>query len=239
MDMNSLSLLNDKLCFEGCDDCGAKCCASNLIYVTLYDFETVAKYFPIFFRIKENNISLIFFFYNKTDNTKFDKKCIYLQNNLCSIYNDRPYACRSFPFSYSMQSSDFTYSNECAYIKDISIADTTKNILPFIKNNKINDTIINNFVTQNFIHYAKDIQNDTEEFINFAVNNNLLIKFKDVYKEQKYDNFQNNYFDELYIFNKIKISILNLKKKELFENNTFLDYIKAQLHSMSNVEKML
>ncbi len=38
-----------------------------------------------------------------------DGKCIFLENNLCSIYPLRPVSCRSFPFFFSTRDGDLTW----------------------------------------------------------------------------------------------------------------------------------
>jgi Fe-S-cluster containining protein len=226
------------LCFEGCDGCGARCCSSNLIFLTLYDIQRVSQYFPIFFRMKDGKLSMIFFFYNKIGKNEEDKKCIYLKNDLCSIYNHRPYACQSFPFSFDSQKNVFQYSNECHGIRKENKIET-RNITKFIDNtNNINKSIIENFVTPNYIHHAKNVYKDTDDFLKFCMENNVLINFRTMYKDSKYDKFQTNLQEELYVVNKLKFAFLKLKKPELLENG-FLSYLNAQVFSVGHIDRMI
>jgi Fe-S-cluster containining protein len=229
---------SSNLCFEGCDGCGAKCCSSNLIFLTLYDFERVSNFFPIFFRLKDNKLSIIFFFYNKIGINEDNKKCIYLKNDLCSIYENRPYACQSFPFSFDSQNSKFKYSNECSGIRNFENIET-REITKFSDKGSVNSKIIDNFVTPNYIHHSKDIYKDTDDFLKFCMENNMLINFRTMYKDKKYDKFQSGFQDELYVVNKLKFAFIKLKRPELVTGNHYLDYLNAQVYSVGHIDKML
>jgi Fe-S-cluster containining protein len=230
---------SSNLCFEGCEGCGAKCCASNLIFLTLYDFEIVSKHFPIFFRVKDGKLSIIIFFYNKIGNNIENKKCIYLKNDLCSIYENRPYACKSFPFSFDSQKDIFKYSKECHGIRDIQ-KNETRNIIKFIDNeNKVNNKIVDNFVTSNYIHHSKDVYKDTDIFLKFCMENNMLINFRTIYKDKKFDTFQTQSQSELYVVNKLKFAFIKMKRPELLQGNNFINHLNDQIYSMQHIDKMI
>jgi Fe-S-cluster containining protein len=234
----NITLENQDMCFEGCEGCGAKCCASNLIFLTLYDFEQVSKNFPIFFRLKNKKLSIILFFYNKISSDNKEKKCIYLKNDLCSIYEYRPYACKSFPFSFEAENTNFSYSNECHAIRKIEKIET-RDIVKFIKNNKVNEDIVSDFVTPNYINHSKVVYKDTDNFLQFCMKNNMLINFRTVYKDKKYNNFQTDLQDDLYVVNKLKLAFIKMKKPQLFQNNDYLNYLHAQVYSIGHIDKML
>ena len=83
--------------FKGCDTCGGACCngakgftAAPLI---LEDFEAVYQHFPIVFSVKENAL-VAYVLLN--DGKGY---CPYFEHNRCSIYDQRPPACKLYPIS--------------------------------------------------------------------------------------------------------------------------------------------
>lgn len=210
------------LSFLGCEKCDAKCCGSKIIYLTAADFLRVSQYFPIFFHIKNNKISLVYFFYHTTGN-----KCMYLKNNLCSIYEKRPYACRTYPFSHANDSEKISFDTDCPEFSE------EPNGLQLIKKNNLNPEVINNYIDPDMIKYSQHIFGETDEYINFCLENKLLEKFTKVCEEDSHNNFQSEYREDLYIIYQAKASITMLKKKELFNNNRFKDFIKAQINSLA------
>ena len=47
-----------------------------------------------------------------------DKKCIFLKNNVCSIYESRPQGCRFYPLIYDFETDDFTIDDLCIHHKE-------------------------------------------------------------------------------------------------------------------------
>ncbi len=48
--------------------------------------------------------------------TQADQKCIFLENNKCRIYKERPIICRFYPFELRVSMNEkprFLYTNEC------------------------------------------------------------------------------------------------------------------------------
>jgi len=81
------------LYFRGCGDC-SKCCEGKFFLAPLIldDFEKVKPYFEIRAVIFEEIIPVMLL----TDGIN---PCKYLKNGNCEIYENRPPACRIYPFS--------------------------------------------------------------------------------------------------------------------------------------------
>ena len=80
------------LYFKGCGDC-SKCCESKffLAPLILEDFDKVKPYFEIR-AVKLDEIIPVMILVE-------DEVCKYLENGKCSIYENRPPACKIYPFS--------------------------------------------------------------------------------------------------------------------------------------------
>ena len=191
---------NSQLKFTNCDNCGAKCCQSNLIYASLYDFDKITKLFPMFFMIQNHKISLVYFFYyGEQDN----EHCPYLNNNLCTVYQNRPYACRTYPFSNNK--NDFYYSTTCPNI--------IKNEFGFnLSDHKmVNPNIIKNFITEDFLSQQDNVLKISEEFVKFCNKNDLLIPYEKFYSKQTiFMNFKPSLQSKLFVIHPFKIAALRL-----------------------------
>ncbi|MEO1923397.1 MAG: YkgJ family cysteine cluster protein [Nautiliaceae bacterium] len=77
--------------FNNCENC-TECCKNKFLApLVLDDFEKVCDYFPIVIAKLEvfKPVMLL----------STEKGCPYLQNDKCSIYEQRPPACKIYPFS--------------------------------------------------------------------------------------------------------------------------------------------
>ena len=81
------------LYFKGCGDC-SKCCEGKFFLAPLIldDFEKVKPYFEIRAVIFDEIIPVMLL-------TDGDNSCKYLNNGKCEIYENRPPACKIYPFS--------------------------------------------------------------------------------------------------------------------------------------------
>ena len=221
---------NSKLSFLDCSGCDAKCCQSNLIYASLYDIEKTTNLFPLFFMIQNHKISLVYFFYYGEDNNEY---CPYLTNNLCSVYENRPYACRTYPFSN--KKTDIYYSTTCPHILE-----NQDSGIKLVKNRQINKQLVKDFITTDFLKNQQDILKMSEEFVNFCNKNNLLIPYEKYYKDKKlYINFKPSIQNKLFIIHPFKIAALRLSGSKLFkENELFLKIIQRLIKAQSNIEKL-
>lgn len=183
---------NSQMHFIDCSGCGAKCCQSNLVYASLYDIEKVADLFSIFFLIQNHKISLVYFFYY---GEKEQEHCPYLKNDLCSVYDKRPHACKSYPFSH--KDSNIYYSTTCPHL--LSNSENDNNGIEFIKNKTINPTILENFITKDFLQKEIDVIKKSEDFVRFCNKNDLLIPYEKFYSNKKvYMNFKPSIQKQLY-----------------------------------------
>lgn len=87
-----------------------------------------------------------------------DSQCIHLgEDNLCSIYNRRPQACRGFPYEFTLQG---IYLNRCSFLNQFT-SDQIKQIqIPnsIVKANiKINKHLIGN-LKRSLIHWFFDVE---------------------------------------------------------------------------------
>ena len=109
--------MTDKL--HICLECGAKCCRSGPIVVTVFDIARICKFlcmsveevFQKYLQVmsgleyaKYFNLNLNDYVVEKLKNViyitlklKDDGSCIFLKDNLCTIYPVRPMTCRVFP----------------------------------------------------------------------------------------------------------------------------------------------
>lgn len=217
--------------FNGCEECDAKCCASSIIYASLYDLDIVSKYFPILFYVKDKKISPVYFFYY--GESKGDK-CPYLKNNLCTIYDDRPYACRSYPFSLNSEKAYF--DDGCPQVSPAR--NSAKKL--FGQNGSLNSYILDNFVTPKFNNQNRDNEQRTTEFINFCLKENFLAPYSDFFTNNEIaKNFKPSIMDKLYTVHPQRIAVMRMKNCNIFANNPeYLNYIVLIIKSISNIQKL-
>lgn len=222
-------ILNPKIhkdhSFMGCTGCGAKCCASTLVFASLYDIAVTYKRFPIFFRVYDGTISLVLFFqYGAFQG----QKCAYLKGEMCGVYEERPYACRAYPFAYNPNAKG-AYSMDVDCPNIITANEGTK----LFVNDDINPDIIDNFVSQHMMDATVQNLSDTGEFVTFCHQNNLLVPFLEIYPG--FGDFQPDHQSKLFVIHPQRTALLRMKYKERFENESFVEGIKATISSMSNL----
>jgi Fe-S-cluster containining protein len=211
--------------FVGCSGCGAKCCASTLVYASLYDIAVTYKRFPLFFRVDKGSISLVLFFqYGRFQG----EKCAYLKGEMCSVYEERPYACRAYPFAYNPNTKG-AYSMDVDCPNIITANEGTK----LYVNDDINPDIIDHFVSQKMMDATAQNLSDTGEFVTFCHQNNLLVPFLEIYPG--FSDFQPDQQSKLFVIHPQRTALLRMKYKERFENESFVEGIKATISSMSNL----
>ena len=215
--------------FNGCSSCNAKCCSSSLIFASAYDFNYVAKYFPILFYVHEGSISPVYFFYyGEGEGTK----CPYLSDNLCSIYEERPYACRAYPFSF--ENNKICYDDGCPQIAPLS-ADG----LPLFQKDKIvNPALMQDFVSSDFTIKKDEVHAVTQAFVEFCLKSNLLICLKDFYSNNPlYLNFKPSIVDSLYIVHPQRVAVMRIQNKAMFDGKEhFLQFIITITNSIKNIQ---
>jgi hypothetical protein len=86
VDINHLELLK----FKGCEGC-IECCKKPMAPLILEDFDKVYKYFPILIA-ELDTFKPVMLLSNEIS-------CPYLKNGQCTIYENRPPACRIYPYS--------------------------------------------------------------------------------------------------------------------------------------------
>ncbi len=92
---NYLSITTIKsIKFNSCEGCESHCCDGSRFHFTpliLDDFEDVYKNFPIIFSFIDNELRALIRL------SADEQKCRYFLENKCSIYTERPPACRLYP----------------------------------------------------------------------------------------------------------------------------------------------
>ncbi|QKF72706.1 YkgJ family cysteine cluster protein [Aliarcobacter faecis] len=111
---NFVKLENRELYFGNCKNCEARCCKGS--FGTLYsqilkeEFEEVYKNFPILFIFGSLNfIKPIILLSNGFDS------CPYLEKNICTIYENRPNVCKTYPLSPNLDNQIYI-DNSCPEI---------------------------------------------------------------------------------------------------------------------------
>lgn len=217
--------------FNRCASCDAQCCSSSIIFASAYDFDFVAKYFPILFYVRDGSISPVYFFYY---GEKAGTKCPYLNQNLCSIYEERPYACRTYPFS--IENGKFCYDDGCPQISELSAGG-----LPLFDSKKdVNNALLEQFVTKDFSDKKELVMSVTENFVNFCLKKNILTALKDFYANNPlYLNFKPSLIDDLYIIHPQRIAVMRMQDKSMFDGNEhFLKFIITITSSVKNIQEL-
>ena len=147
---------------------------------------------------------------------------------MCSVYEERPYACRAYPFAYKPNVKG-------AYSMDVdcpNIMKANEGTKLFLKDG-LNQDIIDNFISQKMMDVTVQNLSDTGEFVTFCHQNNLLVPFLDVYPG--FSDFQPDEQSKLFVIHPQRTALLLMKYKERFENENFIEAMKATIASMSNL----
>lgn len=188
---NFVKLKNYNTKFGSCANCEALCCKGS--YGTIFsqilkeEFETIYEYFPILFIFG----SLAYIKPVVLLSNGFDD-CIYLKNNLCTIYENRPKVCKTYPLSPNID--NFIYiDNSCPEIKK------GKNVL------NLDDEIFKNY-QEKYINTHFEFNSLKQEDFSciFQIKG---VKFY-IYKKNTEDIFLN--YHKLSLKNLDKFSFLNL-----------------------------
>ena len=182
--------------FNGCSTC-EDCCSGKKFLIApliLEDFVLVKDYFPILFGYIDYNLKCFILFSNG------DSACPYLINNICSIYSNRPPACKTYPLSpFNDQVLCDTSCPAVQYKSDFPFG------IPFIENNKINQsfhpTRFDNFVSK----YKKtkkwlDSIEDKLVYLNAELQGIKLFKLDPNLHSDEYSNLHFNSLKNLKLF---------------------------------------
>lgn len=163
---------NHNFTFGNCSNCEAKCCNGKhgtiFSQIILSEFEKVYKNFPILFIFGELGfIKPVVLLTNGND------FCPYLKDFKCTIYENRPTVCRTYPLSPNLDNN--------IYI-DTLCPEVNKSNEFIIKDNKINKDFDNNTFCdyQNkYIetHFEFD-KYKKEEFQKIIINNLDFFKYR-------------------------------------------------------------
>ena len=140
------------LYFKGCGAC-AKCCEGKffLAPLILEDFDKVVDYFKIRIVKLDELIPVMLL-------TDGENSCKYLENSKCSIYENRPPACKIYPFS--------PYFDEIFIDLECDAISYEGEKLPSNKN----EFLKSNFFEERMI----DFKNKREKTINYFKNKELI-----------------------------------------------------------------
>jgi len=120
--------------FGSCQNCDGHCCEEQIITITNYELELIAKHLKMSKRnftkkylipTPINDLILM----NRIDMDMWtikDKPCPFLKKGKCSIHKVRPNICRFFPISFS-------YDEGVAILSGLKICPISKNILNSLK----------------------------------------------------------------------------------------------------------
>ena len=148
--------------FSSCDGCPSRCCDGKegtiFSQLILDDFEVVSKNFPLLFTFGELGYlkaNILF-----TNGNGF---CPYIRNHQCTIYNERPSICRSYPLSPNLDNK--------VYIDDSC---------PAVNTEFGTDIVVDGKVTENFIYPT--LENYQDKFINTHLHLEKFNNIKDFEK---------------------------------------------------------
>jgi uncharacterized protein len=170
--------------FSSCKDCVEHCCSGNKFSIApmvLDDFEKCFSSFPILFTFVDNEFKIVIILNDGKSS------CYYLdENNMCSIYNSRPPACKIYPLSpYNDQVFVDTSCKAVGVVGEVLVS---------------KNTITNNFFDDRFIdfptklaktkEFLKQIDKDDLEYVNiihdiklYKYNGNLSNIYIDYHKQ--------------------------------------------------------
>ena len=167
---NFENIKNKNISFSSCETWGAKCCSglygSNFSQILLEDFEKVYKNFLILFSFGDLGYLKASLILNKEY-----EMCKYIVDSKCSIYENRPSVCRTYPLSPNID-NDIYIDESCPALE---VGDN------FIKDGLINKNIDkkifvsyqDKFIETHF--YLEQFKKEDFEFV-------LHIKGVDFYK---------------------------------------------------------
>jgi Fe-S-cluster containining protein len=217
--------------FNGCAVCDAKCCSSSIIFASLYDLSTVVTNFPVLFYVRDKQISPVYFFYYGEQD---GQKCPYLVENLCSIYERRPYACRAYPFSFEQGKA--CYDDGCPQVASLEAGG-----MPLYSDKKtLSPSIMDNFVSTHFNNQQGQNIDDSERFTNFCLKNNLLVAYKDFYaKSALHLEFKPSLVEQLFMLHPQRLGVMRMKNKLLFEGvEEYLPLVVKMISSYATIENL-
>lgn len=99
---------------DACKRC-AKCCKGTEMILTFSDIFRLKKFYKNFY---------IFDRFYRLKNV--DGKCVFLENNLCKVYNIRPIGCKAYPLIYN-EEKGIIIDDECP-LKKISKEELLKGL---------------------------------------------------------------------------------------------------------------
>ena len=151
--IDSMDEINTKPWFENglsfkCTGCG-KCCTGSDGYVFLSptDIERLAIHFSTtreefiakYTRIVENEIVLL---------DSASSECIFLKDNKCDVYLNRPVQCRTFPWWIDNIRSEKAWNEAASYCEGINHKDSI--LVPASEIQAQNSTYLDNLLEKNF-----------------------------------------------------------------------------------------
>lgn len=174
--------LSDKsYSFSSCETCGAACCdgSKDILFaqILLSDFERVSKNFPILFTIGSKGYARpVVLLTNGKD------FCKYINNFKCSIYEDRPSICRTYPVSANIDDE--------VYIDTSCPAVSTLNDKPSDNKNiykQFNNPILKEYgdkYSETLFHFYKYNKKENFDLV-FIINEVKFYKFNNTF-DSKY-----------------------------------------------------
>ena len=192
------NVTNKTYTFSSCELCEAQCCngamGSTFSQILLDEFKTIAPYFPILF-IKGN------LGYLKAVVLLSDGKvhCPYITDMKCTIYENRPSVCRTYPLSTNIDNQIYIDTN-CPAINEegVDIVKEGKITKEFDQENLHNykDKFIN---THLYLEKFNKEENLTELF---TINSEIFYSLKNgvddeiiKYHHQSLKHFEKEYYN--------------------------------------------
>ena len=98
-----------------CKKCGNCCNCDGYLFVDLKDVVNISKF------LKITSDEFILKYLTKDDDDRFyvsniNKVCVFYENG-CTIYDVRPWQCRSYPYWYNIVKSKKNWNKESTFCK--------------------------------------------------------------------------------------------------------------------------
>lgn len=105
--------MNQELKNFKCKKCGNCCKATGFVHISKSETKKIADYLNMDYYEFKKKFTEWILFGGRVLKVKDDASCIFLEKNLCKIYEVRPTQCKTFPFWESVVNDD----SEVNYIK--------------------------------------------------------------------------------------------------------------------------
>jgi Fe-S-cluster containining protein len=210
------------LSFVGCENCQARCCRLLRGKVSLDELHDVAQLFPVvFLRKKKRKIVMRFLM-------SLDQKiyCPYLDSNSrkCTIYEERPRTCRTYPFGIGYQTLHGTNTIVCDQGRCPGFQKSLEGLQLTNGEGKVSNDIIDNFIGREILANHKKNYDATDEFLKLVRKLDLLFPMPHEIARPGIGSY--------YIISEKKLAALDADSMKLLQTTGYINAINIQRKSL-------